>query len=688
MPKKKKGKKKSKEELEAERKAREEEEERLRQEELRRQEEERKRLEEERRQREEAERKRRAAELAQLQAEHEEDASTEAARAERLEAITKEAADKEEWAKYLACSHRPDPSRETDMNTFLSEQRGVDDPELGSALETCEYTTQIVKELDDVEALAVEAGDSDRVAVCGAFRARLFDLVTDKQDRATAAWLQNARSYAKRATPFEAKTWKQVGDLKYGLWVNLGLKNIRVKHIPFDDLGIIIDITKPLAVQRVAFRVVHHQFDDAETRAKRVKETARAFEGMSEFADTSARPSTRAARGGRGKAGAGGAGAGAGAAGGDAESKGVDVEGVEPTVPRDYSLGGVVYVEMLALPGQPKSVNKWTLHQLTPLSTGVLRQQHPMRLQTGAAASAQAVKVKYTLPDYVIVRDEVPRVAFWDAEAGKWSQEQIAEVTYNRETRLVGFHTVELTGFAVIQARHIDFPYSNWALHPTGPDTAQLTLTTPRFVVDIEVSGKQCRLRGPTDVPELEGLMGVGMSPAQLLQALKRCGINLMPVTDDASHVAFENGSAPVVKSDDVERRTYDDISKLAAAFSATYSRWNQEAGEDKCVVRLKETLDLDEAAEDVHETDWRCVAFECDEESASGFKSLLIAARESHTAFKSAAAPLQTQHRSVRRTLQSRSTPEALEVAAASSPLFQLTVSHLLWLVRPLSFC
>lgn len=52
---------------------------------------------------------------------------------------------------------------------------------------------------------------------------------------------------------------------------------------------------------------------------------------------------------------------------------------------------------------------------VTPLSKSVLRQTHPMRLQTGAAASAQAVKVKYTLPPNVIVHGDIPRVAFWDA---------------------------------------------------------------------------------------------------------------------------------------------------------------------------------------------------------------------------------------------------------------------------------
>ena len=91
----------------------------------------------------------------------------------------------------------------------------------------CGGVVQIINELDAVSALALEDGDLQRVEVSSQFRTKLFDLVTDKQDRATAAWLQNARSYASREKPFEARVTHKVGTLKYGLWVNLGLKNIR-----------------------------------------------------------------------------------------------------------------------------------------------------------------------------------------------------------------------------------------------------------------------------------------------------------------------------------------------------------------------------------------------------------------------------------------------------------------------------
>ena len=110
-----------------------------------------------------------------------------------------------------------------------------------------------------------------------------------------------------------------------------------VKNITFKDLGVVIDITKPLAVQRVAFRAIHQQYDDAASRAKLVRERARAFEGMAEAEAAPARPGTRAARGGRAAKEL----AAAAAAAAD-EAKGE--EGDTGAVPRDVSLVRVVHV--------------------------------------------------------------------------------------------------------------------------------------------------------------------------------------------------------------------------------------------------------------------------------------------------------------------------------------------------------
>ena len=143
-----------------------------------------------------------------------------------------------------------------------------------------------------------------------------------------------------------------------------------VKNITFEDLGIIIDITKPLAVQRVAFRAIHQQYNDAESRAQLVKARAAAFEGMSESEPAAARPTTRMKTRTSDEA--------KGSEGGDEEGgPNRDISLVRPR-PACWQRwlrlradaftclqGGVIYVEMLSLPGQPKAVNKWTLHQCT-----------------------------------------------------------------------------------------------------------------------------------------------------------------------------------------------------------------------------------------------------------------------------------------------------------------------------------
>ena len=50
---------------------------------------------------------------------------------------------------------------------------------------------------------------------------------------------------------------------------------------------------------------------------------------------------------------------------------------------------------------------------VTMLSTTVQRQPHPMAGQALSVAATQAVKVRITLPDNVLIPDE-PRVASWD----------------------------------------------------------------------------------------------------------------------------------------------------------------------------------------------------------------------------------------------------------------------------------
>jgi len=233
---------------------------------------------------------------------------------------------------------------------------------------------------------------------------------------------------------------------------------------------------------------------------------------------------------------------------------------------------------------------------------------------------------------------------------------------------------------AVVQPRYIDFPFHTWALHPVGDHTALYTLKTTRFHVEIKVTGNMCRLVSPS-LPELSRQLSTDLKPGQLLLELAAAGLNLMPLQEDAALIT-EGTVTP--KHPRFETQVYRDVSMLAAAFSVASSRWNQPAGSDVAILRVKETLEWELAPEDVHETDWRTLRYVHDPEAGSGFRVGLAHVTESAKEF---VVTEQLEHCTARRSIAARSTPEALELALDSNPVFQTTVQTLLQLTRPLSF-
>ena len=61
---------------------------------------------------------------------------------------------------------------------------------------------------------------------------------------------------------------------------------------------------------------------------------------------------------------------------------------------------------------------------------------------------------------------ENPKIGWWDAEKGAWSQSGITEVQYDEDTNMISFFTTKLTSLALIQSRTQLFPYRGWFLRP------------------------------------------------------------------------------------------------------------------------------------------------------------------------------------------------------------------------------
>lgn len=165
-------------------------------------------------------------------------------------------------------------------------------------------------------------------------------------------------------------------DIKFGLWINIS-KNPRIKKLDFPGISLSVEIPKHLALTSVAMRILHVTQAD-----------------LNKY-------------------------------------------------PSDYlSLGGILHLELLGLPPPPKKVKGWTLRQVTgPLGTLVKLNYPPTNNSVQAVVPNQAVggsneaqpsnapqtqsisnpttdwsplKVSLAFPTNILLREEVPTVAWWD----------------------------------------------------------------------------------------------------------------------------------------------------------------------------------------------------------------------------------------------------------------------------------
>ena len=200
------GKKKTKQEIEDEKKQKEIEERQGIEQEMKRLEEERKESERLARNKKEEQLQYRIDELRALKQETDDAAGEVAERTYGLAALEQLGASKEAWAKYVECNPRPDAASEAALNTYLSLLEEEKPSSMDDALKSCEYTEGIARELAAVLANAEAKGHADEARHCSAFLQRLRDASCAKLDAATAHILQvRARTPRARRPPQSAR---------------------------------------------------------------------------------------------------------------------------------------------------------------------------------------------------------------------------------------------------------------------------------------------------------------------------------------------------------------------------------------------------------------------------------------------------------------------------------------------------
>ena len=605
---KKKGKKKSKkskEQLEEERLAKEEEQRLALEAELKRQEEERIKREEEERIRKETEARLRKEELSQLNDEISSSSERVQSHERARDRILKEKEGKRKWDLYLDCRRTPDAGSEAELNTFLGMWLEDTEHDLEKVMNVCQETEIVVDELGRIINSARGNNDPARAEKYQHYLKLLRDAELRKLDFATAYILQNAGDFANAKR--EVLMGHSTDDIKLGVWVNLASKGFRMKTIDFPNVGIIAEVPKTLALESIAVRVIHTSYDNITSSA----------------ANT------------------------------------------------DMSLGGVVSLEILKLPQPSKCTKGWAMTLVSDLIDDVKRLGYPLG-RDGMAAPASAAEplgLKITLPPYVVVRGQVPRVGWWDesrGEKGGWNEEDISELNYDPVTRLLSFRAVHLTAMSVLQSKRLDLPYSDWSLTPTSNHSADYMIQGPRFKLVISIDSDLCTLKSPVE-DELSHLLGCPMQVGELLDQLEKCGINIRPTKEEERAL-----SGVEAKDNDLETKLHREITTVCHRHTLSASKWNQAQGTGRATCQVAAPSSDERAT----------LLFQLDNEIGPGFKCAVIETGDEADEFST---EIKDGHRSC--CYIHNALGGSLDDEAESTLNFQDTVYTILNLTRPFSF-
>ena len=136
----------------------------------------------------------------------------------------------------------------------------------------------------------------------------------------------------------------------------------------------------------------------------------------------------------------------------------------------------------------------------------------------GANMGWAPLRVIYTLPPYVIIRDGVPVLGWWSKESNTWRTDGISEIEYDAPSKTIVFKTYHVTAIAVIINRYLEFPIQFWELKPLDRNEAVLKIVTKSGkTVQIKIGEGYCRVYQPED-PELQRCEEGKFSAIELLK--------------------------------------------------------------------------------------------------------------------------------------------------------------------------
>ncbi|XP_063960514.1 dynein axonemal intermediate chain 7-like isoform X1 [Lytechinus pictus] len=631
----------------------EEEEERARKEQ-----EEKERLERERLEREERERilaaehQRHAAELAQL-------ASILEGNYTALNNVRQARRAQAKWDRYMLCDGSPDPTIPAEINTYINLWKDdANRNDINSVLKESNQTLRLIHELEFLlEDTPEEQLDEITEKRYEETIIELQNILHAKLDESTVLLLKDASNCADSETG-NLQFIKGNKDIVLMIWGNL-VKNPRFKSYAFEDQDFSFELPKQLALSDIAIRVIHTTYDHFSHRCrtfklKRVRyyppppeeepveepqppegegEKTEGEEGEGEDKEgevtesvageekeevQETTPATPAKEPEPSKTPAGEEGE-QDEEEYEEEEEDYELEDEDTVDLRAYQvLGGVIHFDLLTMPPQPKIVKSWIMTQDTPNElkrypygsdgvklgaslSGTMTMGQTMDPKAAAATEALGAPplgVTVKLPDNVLFSEE-PQMVYWWDEGKQWRLDGFHDVKYEQEERLLSFKTIKFGPLACIQDKHINMPFQSWELFPLGVNHARFTIIAAILEVEIEIKDHLCCFRqaGESDPkPELESISNKWMEPPQLIETMKKAGVNVFPEEDSKKYVSVCD------KDEQTEGAAYDQMALTASHFAYSWSKWNAETSPDKIILLGCEKL----VPEPVKDEEWQ----------------------------------------------------------------------------------
>jgi len=519
MGKKKGKKKKSKEELEAERVAKEEEERIAAEAEAARLAEEKRIAEEEARKKAEEAATARKAELERLDAEHEAAKEDDGAHSAAVQSWSQQLEEKEEWERYRASDGSFDISQESMLNAFLSDVQGGEYTSLEAGVAAAASIIELLTQLESKKQKNFEVGDAGAIASSCDICARFEKAVAGTLDTMMAKVVDGIKARSKNKPELQESMTSEFLDV--GLWMNVVPKGYRPRIVKFDDMNCSVTIPRNLMslnlatttqifkrsweTSRLAPAVGEGPAEPLSDAAKelvnkRAEQLHEAWRAKRALPDGTFKPrNTRI----NGKVEDMANLPFAELSDANKQQFLQEAEFVERwlasiNAAADFtSYGPVLRFELIDLPAQSRQLKRWLVSEVQEGQEGkVTHRTYPLE-GTPAGQVVPPIKFSLTIPENVIVHaEEQPQVAVWSPETRQWTTEAVSEVSYAPETRLLKFQAVAVGYMSMVQPRSVDIPLQFWEVKQLNFKGAlRLTLRTARgHSISIKIHDDGCSL--------------------------------------------------------------------------------------------------------------------------------------------------------------------------------------------------